>query len=227
MTLSNNADHAPWDGDKGLPKCDGSVTNIPPTFMNGLIPQFCSQVADGQAKKTTFTNKDFKKANKFRRTPPPASTQFDGYKFNFEYTGGKDCKKSCSEAFSGILGSCNRETTMLSKGSLNTGCGTYSYSIDNPPPPPPPEPAKPKKADCLQSYSGFFLHYWIEASEKSWGTEDGAKLKEELSGCGAITGWTTYSGNSYNYELNLPVIIAKGCVERAIKSAGGPDISCR
>lgn len=107
--------------------------------MNGLIPQFCSQVADGKAKKKTLTNKDFKKPNKVKRTPPVSSTQFDGYKFNFGYTGGKDCKKSCSDAFSGILGPCNPGTTILSKGSLNTGCGTYSYSIDNPPPPPPPK----------------------------------------------------------------------------------------
>jgi hypothetical protein len=120
----------------------------------------------------------------------------------------------------------NQGNVMVKKGSLDVGCGKYSYSLEGPPEK-QPEPAKPKKADCLQSYAAFFLHYWIEASDKSWGTEDGAKLKEELGGCGAITGWSTYGGTSYNYELNLPVTMAAGCVERAIKSAGGPDISCR
>jgi hypothetical protein len=120
----------------------------------------------------------------------------------------------------------NQGNVMVKKGSVDVGCGKYSYSLEGPPEK-QLEPAKPKKADCVQSYAAFFLHYRIWALGKSWGTEDGAKLKEELSGCGAITSWDTYTGTDHNYELNLPVTIAAGCVERAIKSAGGPDISCR
>lgn len=54
------------------------------------------------------------------------------------------------------------------------------------------------------------------------------KLKDEESGCGAMTAWD-FNGAMNGFagaKFNLPTWLKSGCVERAIKSAGGPSISC-
>ena len=56
-----------------------------------------------------------------------------------------------------------------------------------------------------------------------------AKLRDEESGCGAMTAWD-FNGainGSAGAKFNLPTWLKAGCVERAIKSAGGPSISCK
>ncbi|CEJ55085.1 hypothetical protein PMG11_01362 [Penicillium brasilianum] len=55
-----------------------------------------------------------------------------------------------------------------------------------------------------------------------------SKLKSEESGCGAITAWdfNTAVNGSAGAKFNLPTLMKSGCVERAVKSAGGPSISC-
>lgn len=53
---------------------------------------------------------------------------------------------------------------------------------------------------------------------------DGGKPKHEEKGCGTLVGWqywTWSSGTSY-VMFNLPTLIKSGCVERAIRSVGGP-----
>lgn len=55
------------------------------------------------------------------------------------------------------------------------------------------------------------------------------KLKDEISGCGAVTGWDWYEQGGTTFKrvwFNLPLFIKAGCVERAIVSAGGPQLSC-
>jgi hypothetical protein len=144
VTLSGltDPDHPPWEGDKGKPKCDDKVSNIERTFFAGITPQFCSQVK-GEAIKKTLTNKDFQQPSKGKRSPPPSGTQYEGFKFNFEFSGSdeENCETSCDDSFQEILSACTGQSTMRYKGSLDTGCGTYSYSIEDPPPPPPPKEA--------------------------------------------------------------------------------------
>lgn len=56
-----------------------------------------------------------------------------------------------------------------------------------------------------------------------------AKLRHEESGCGAITG-RGFNGAINGFpaaKFNLPTVLKAGCVERAIKSAGGPSIHCK
>ncbi|KAF2277259.1 uncharacterized protein EI97DRAFT_417431 [Westerdykella ornata] len=139
---SLDADHPPWEGNKGQPQCDRKVSSIEGTFFRGLYPQFCSQVKDGKAIKTTLTNKDFKPPSKSKRSPPPSSNQYEDYKFNFEFSGGENCKISCEDAFSKLRDGCSGTTTLMYKGSIDAGCGTYSYSIEDPP---PPTVCKPKE----------------------------------------------------------------------------------
>lgn len=78
-------------------------------------------------------------------------------------------------------------------------------------------------ADCTIYDSGLAYSFLIEHIN-GWAGEDGGKLKHEEKGCGALTGWK-WDGDSA--EFHLPFFIKEGCVERAIKTAGGPHLSCR
>ncbi|KAL8749817.1 MAG: hypothetical protein Q9199_007462, partial [Rusavskia elegans] len=74
--------------------------------------------------------------------------------------------------------------------------------------------------------------YWnIEVYNiNGWAGDDGNSLKTQEKGCGGLTGWEWHVDNErYQHAyFNLPFTIKKGCVERAIKSAGGPGgLSCK
>ncbi|KAL8657667.1 MAG: hypothetical protein Q9226_001697 [Calogaya cf. arnoldii] len=63
-----------------------------------------------------------------------------------------------------------------------------------------------------------------------WAGEGGGSLKTQEKGCGGLTGWEWHVDNErYQHAyFNLPFTIKEGCVERAIKSAGGPGgLSCK
>lgn len=101
------------------------------------------------------------------------------------------------------------------------------------PPPPttttePPAPPPTPEASCdITDDNGlawrihvFNIRNWAEK-------DDGAELKKQEQGCGALTFWdwtdeTEDEGASVWFDL--PLFIKSGCVERAIKSAGGPDV---
>ncbi|KAF7872315.1 hypothetical protein EAF04_003239 [Stromatinia cepivora] len=62
-----------------------------------------------------------------------------------------------------------------------------------------------------------------------WAAHGGGFLGAQENSCGALTGWgwvpASATTNTY-VHLYLPTIMKFGCVERAIVSAGGPNISC-
>ncbi|TKX21471.1 hypothetical protein C1H76_6545 [Elsinoe australis] len=82
--------------------------------------------------------------------------------------------------------------------------------------------AKPK-AKCLIWDS--ISHYTLQVYDiKGWGG-DGSSLLGEEKGCGALTAWTWETGcdgETSQASFTLPFLIKAGCVERAIRSAGGP-----
>lgn len=99
-----------------------------------------------------------------------------------------------------------------------------------PPPPPPPSPPEPKPdADCFL-WDSLLAWQFAVFNIEGWAEKDsGAKLLEEESGCGALTGWTFEETDNglHQARFYLPFFIAEGCVERAVKSAGGPELSCQ
>lgn len=101
-------------------------------------------------------------------------------------------------------------------------------TTEPPPPPPPPSPEPEPDADCFfwDSLAAWqFLVFNIEG----WAEDDyGDKLLDEERGCGALTGWSFKEQDDGRYQARfyLPFFISEGCVERAVKSAGGPDLSC-
>jgi len=114
MDGTKDENNPPWAGDKNKPKCSKSLgdnAEVERTFFEGIWPQFCSQIKDGKALKKTLTNSDFGEADSRKRSPPPHKTQYQDYRFNFEYTGGKDCKMSCNEAFSEMRLACKHIST--------------------------------------------------------------------------------------------------------------------
>lgn len=78
--------------------------------------------------------------------------------------------------------------------------------------------------DCyLWDYAS--LAYSIQVTPiNNWTGDDGGSLKSEEKGCGALTSWEfgSWSNGTQWATFNLPTLIKAGCVERAIKSAGGP-----
>lgn len=91
------------------------------------------------------------------------------------------------------------------------------------------------EADCLVVDDGALVPLWYDVSivTNNWTTDDGAKLKSEEKGCGAMTGWSVKDINvksadgswtaSHMFTFTLPLTVKSGCVERAIASAGGPS----
>ncbi|KAL8656050.1 MAG: hypothetical protein Q9226_002805 [Calogaya cf. arnoldii] len=63
-----------------------------------------------------------------------------------------------------------------------------------------------------------------------WAGDGGGKLKQQEGGCGGMTGWSWEENDEFGDTagFNLPFTIKKGCVERAIRSAGGPEgVKCK
>jgi hypothetical protein len=93
-----------------------------------------------------------------------------------------------------------------------------------------PEPTQTPEVTCgIALYPPILWRLDIIDMTGSWVWDDeGKKLQGEIKGCGAVTGWEWFKRNDGTHEcrFNLPLIIKKGCVERAIASAGGPDIDC-
>jgi hypothetical protein len=81
---------------------------------------------------------------------------------------------------------------------------------------------------CVHRDEGWgwtFEVYNIEG----WATDGGSSLHTQEDGCGALTGWDWNAATNTEYAhvwFNLPFFIKAGCVERAIVSAGGPELSC-
>ena len=94
---------------------------------------------------------------------------------------------------------------------------------------PTPAATPPPAADtCGDWYKFFFDHFEIYGKNfdaTKFGA-DGAGLKSQIQGCGDLTEWSfeprTNDPNGYQWYAkgNLP-IGTKGCVGRAVVSAGG------
>ncbi|KAL8819061.1 MAG: hypothetical protein Q9223_002420 [Gallowayella weberi] len=81
-------------------------------------------------------------------------------------------------------------------------------------------------ADCDFWDEVLFWHFEFHKvyNINGWAGDGGASLKKQEGGCGALTGWG-WQLDAFNWgkaSFNLPFTIKEGCVERAIKSAGGP-----
>ncbi|RMJ17640.1 hypothetical protein CDV36_002686 [Fusarium kuroshium] len=90
------------------------------------------------------------------------------------------------------------------------------------------EPEPTPTAYCDVYAAGLFWYVEITRID-GWSDDEGAKLKDEEGGCGAMTGWYWYGETKKwgtSVAFNLPFTIKAGCVERAIVSAGGPKLEC-
>ncbi|KAI9682232.1 MAG: hypothetical protein M1817_000286 [Caeruleum heppii] len=157
ITLSDgtNPDSPPWNPlpASAGPGCEGKdPSGVPANFFAGLYPQFCSAVGEksDQPLSKTLTNRDFKAPSEKRgvkggslksRAPPATGNSYTEFEFKFEWSGGSgDCSEDCNEAYHALKQSpCGqtggKQSDMASSGSIDVGCGQYSYSIDKPAPP--------------------------------------------------------------------------------------------
>lgn len=91
-------------------------------------------------------------------------------------------------------------------------------------------------AECsILSDSGFGDSTFMVYGINGWAGEDGSKLHEEEDGCGLLSNWQRYVGDVEEFQGRPRIaqhaafqlsFFEGGCVERAIMSAGGPEITC-
>ncbi|KAL5089523.1 hypothetical protein Trisim1_005218 [Trichoderma cf. simile WF8] len=105
-----------------------------------------------------------------------------------------------------------------------------STSSEEATPEPTPEPTQTPEVTCgIALYPPIMWRLDIIDMTGSWVLDDeGKTLQKEIKGCGAVTGWEWFkrADGTRECRFNLPLIMKEGCVERAIASAGGPDIDC-
>jgi hypothetical protein len=149
LSLSRNDNDPPWNPAPD-PSCSEKLTPVTYRFFNKLFPVFCDEVnkdsKEGLVK--DLSNADFPKRKRSypapmedlrERTPPPSSSDYDGYTFHFDWSGGEGgCRSNCFDSYSAISGACGYQV-MPDEGSLDVGCGTFAYSIKVPPKPTPTE----------------------------------------------------------------------------------------
>ncbi|KAF2196220.1 hypothetical protein GQ43DRAFT_383812 [Delitschia confertaspora ATCC 74209] len=142
MDMSTDPNSPPWNR-KARTSCDlKDVSDIQNNFLTGLYPSFCDAIKKDptQALERTFTNTDFKNPSKRshilnKRTPPVNNNNYPGYKFNFKWTGGDNCRMDCTEAYSSMLkDTCAQSNLVTTKASRDAGCGIYSWEVIHPPP---------------------------------------------------------------------------------------------
>ncbi|KAJ4010964.1 hypothetical protein NW766_007596 [Fusarium irregulare] len=128
----------------------------------------------------------------------------------------------------GLFGTCGcaPEVTTTSQPPTTTVPPTTSNAPDpEPTPDPEPEPELTPTADC--DFWDDLTHWTFEISNiKDWADDGGDSLEHEERGCGAIAKWDWKDGDTLSVVFTLPFFIKEGCVERAIVSAGGPELSC-
>jgi hypothetical protein len=128
---------------------------------------------------------------------------------------------------------CQPKITTTSEASKTTAAPTTTTealttseaatTTANPEPEPEPEPTP--TADCHFWDEPF--HWYFEINNiQGWAEDGGKSLEKEERGCGAIARWDWKDGHTSSVAFTLPLFMKEGCVERAIVSAGGPELQC-
>ncbi|KAF2679825.1 hypothetical protein K458DRAFT_490260 [Lentithecium fluviatile CBS 122367] len=201
-------------------KSDDDVSSVTRTFWKGVSKKFCDDVGDGKsAKKADLRNTDVQTRSIFRRTPPPSSSAFPDWKFHFEWEP-KDsgvCVKNCEQAMDAFTTACGNDgqkrTSMIKHGTLDIGCGKYSYSLEGP-------PKAPVAADpfCWEQQILGYARYLV-ANTMGWINDGGAAFKEHIKdSCGySGMGWEIYDSPPYLFlKFTIPAS-DMSCVEQATK----------
>ncbi|KAG9228794.1 hypothetical protein BJ875DRAFT_342240, partial [Amylocarpus encephaloides] len=129
------------------PICDMKFSSrVLRPFFSGLYGEFCYRINAGNKTLpagSQLTNADFQAPLSKRfgniKTPPVNAKQCEGWNFQFGWTGSVgDCRLDCAQAYESIVNSTGANTggesnAMAVTGSVNAGCGVYSYSIEAPP----------------------------------------------------------------------------------------------
>ncbi|KAL9598709.1 MAG: hypothetical protein Q9219_004322 [cf. Caloplaca sp. 3 TL-2023] len=88
----------------------------------------------------------------------------------------------------------------------------------------------PDYVECYQEDEILFFQTWLTKMTGPWIADGGKKLRSEVSGCGSMTGWhwtkDKNDGQGAAVTFRTQPLMKFGCVERAIRSAGGPKVAC-
>ncbi|CAI0654848.1 unnamed protein product [Colletotrichum noveboracense] len=117
-------------------ECSADPGAVPYNVFAGqsgnVFGDFCDGIDTAKDLKTTVDAS----GKVIKRTPPPNPATWKNYKFHLEYAAGADrgCKKTCNDAFQSLKAACGSKgghsNEMSTTGSINVGCGTYSYAIE-------------------------------------------------------------------------------------------------
>ena len=184
ITMAKGMDDAspPWDP-LPSPKCDGSTSEVARNFVEALSEVFCEAAKDTDqdnfskvltrhdipSSSSSSSSSNLAAAGEMtelrKRAPPPSPESYDGYEFEFTWDAAGDddvppggCRIECGDAYRRLGQECGRGgwqgANMRDGGSMDAGCGAWSYKITPPPDPSdddvtatkPPGPAKCYKA---------------------------------------------------------------------------------
>lgn len=133
------------------PKCNvDDISGFPATlFKDGIYSKFCGDLKDTTKEQKWKVDSSGNQATDKRRgvemdlikrTPPVSAKNYAYYYTALQFKPKNDggmCQQECSNAYALIAeGPCGRTASemniMASEGSVDVGCGTYSYSISGP-----------------------------------------------------------------------------------------------
>lgn len=110
---------------------------------------------------------------------------------------------------------------MIKHGTLDVGCGKYSYSLEGPPPAP---------ADCWQQNWDYFPMYLV-SNTQGWLNNGGDTFKKHIED---KCGWLTTTNGNWVTEDGPPNTVVKfllahknhACVEEGVRLAGAREVAC-
>ncbi|KAI0841215.1 hypothetical protein F5Y06DRAFT_308130 [Hypoxylon sp. FL0890] len=169
----------------GLSDCDTSkLSTLPQKAFDGIWTQFCG-VANGSESGVTWPvdingNKippKAKEASVMPRSPPTDKDQYKDYVTTLTWTpaaGGDDCWSACGDAYGQGENDCGVGTNdkmMTTDGTVDIGCGNYSWHIEPPPSPPPTPPKTPRNhlsGQVCNNPNGWPSHSDTQPSAQDW-----------------------------------------------------------
>ncbi|KAL7805617.1 hypothetical protein V8C26DRAFT_440515 [Trichoderma gracile] len=198
------------------------VKTKPTTSWSTTTRTICESVVDCEVADITATT-----TISTTETPEPIETNgpADPF-FGVHYSVGEKLKSSMFEdedSFFSALETPPPTTTTSAEPSTTEEAPTETT------PDGPTSTVGPNDLVCGYAFYVALYRFDIVKMVGDWVWDDeGKKLKSELKGCGALTGWEWFKRDDGSREVrfNLPLFLTGGCVESAIKSAGGPGTSC-
>lgn len=240
------------------PTCDtDKISGIPYNVFHGsdtgstdVYGKFCDALINDHKQQLNWIvdaagNRDTSALRHSKRTPPPNPSAYSQYSFelNWKPSSDKACSSDCQAAFASFaISPCGhqggQQNVMAAMGSVDVGCGTYSYNITErqsteSPDPDPPKPPKPTLGRQYCFPSDAFgdhgdIHGAFQKEYISWACSGTANLAIKKDDPSTFIKRHVKDGNvPYNYTISWEPGCTTDVSERnAFKPLPNNDATC-